>query len=132
MAVSVGDRLEDLVPQQFGIVGVVRQELLHVLVGKGTVVPPEDGGDPLLGEEDVAGALDLLEDVQGGTDVAEGFGLTERVVEVAERGLHPGLVAAVLRQQEGGFVTLLENAQQLVLQGVTTSDEILRVINEET
>ena len=38
---------------------------------------------------------------------------------------------SVLRQQQGGFVSLQENAQRLVLEGVTTSAEVMRVVNEE-
>lgn len=37
----------------------------------------------------------------------------------------------VLRNQQGGFVSLQENAQRLVLEGVTTSVEVMRVVNEE-
>lgn len=37
----------------------------------------------------------------------------------------------VLRKQQGGFVSLQENAQRLVLEGVTTSAEVMRVVNEE-
>ena len=97
---AVGCGLQDLVSEQFRVIRMVGQEFLHGPVGDGVVVPPEGGGDPLLGEEDVTGALDLLEDVQGGADVVEGFGLAERMVEEAESRLHPGLVAAVFRQQE--------------------------------
>jgi type IV pilus assembly protein PilB len=37
----------------------------------------------------------------------------------------------VLRNQQGGFTSLQENAQRLVLEGVTTSAEVMRVVNEE-
>ena len=36
-----------------------------------------------------------------------------------------------LKKPENGFVSLRENAVRLALQGVTTREEILRVINEE-
>ena len=94
----MGGGLQDLVFQKFRIIRVVFQELFHDGVCLGRVVPPQGGGDPLLWEEDVAGPLDILQGVQGRTDVAEGFFLTERMVEEAERGLHPGLVAPVLRK----------------------------------
>ena len=77
------------------------QELLHDGIGLGGVVAAKGGGDPLLGEEDVAGALDILQGFQGGADVADGFFLAERVVEETECGLHPGLVAPVLRPEQG-------------------------------
>ena len=80
---------------------MVFQELLHDGVGFGGVVAAEGSGDPLLGEEDVACALDILQGVQGRSDVAEGFFLAERVVEETERGLHPRFVAPVLRLEQG-------------------------------
>ena len=42
---------------------------------------------------------------------------------------HDTLEATLKRQ--GGFVTLQQNAQRLVLEGVTTSAEVLRVVNED-
>ena len=77
------------------------QELHYDGVGLGRVVAAEGGGDPLLGEEDVAGSLDILQGFQGRADVTEGFFLAERVVEKTERGLHPGFVAPVLWPEQG-------------------------------
>ena len=38
---------------------------------------------------------------------------------------------AALRRHDGDFISLQENAQRLVLEGMTTAEEVLRVVNEE-
>ena len=41
-------------------------------------------------------------------------------------------IEAELKRPGNGFVSLRENAIRLMLEGVTTSDEVLRVVNEDT
>ena len=75
--------LEDLVAQEGGVVGMVLEELPDFQHGLGAAVAAEEGAGPVAGEEDVTGALDFLEDVEAGADVADGGGLAQGVVEVA-------------------------------------------------
>ena len=40
-------------------------------------------------------------------------------------------IEAELKKPESGFVSLRDNAMRLVMEGVTTSEELLRVVSEE-
>ena len=88
--------MPNLVEEQGRIVGVGVKEIEELAVGLGAAVVAEEGADPVAGEEDVAGALDVAEGVEGGADVTDGVALAGGVVEPAKQGGGPGLDAAVL------------------------------------
>ena len=92
--------LKYLVAQEDGVVRIVLEEFLNFLPCLRTAVAAEQGSCPVAREENVAGALDFLEDVEAGTDVSDGGGLAQGVVEVAEYGGCPGLYASVFGLHE--------------------------------
>lgn len=61
----------------------------------------QEGADPVAGEEDVAGALDVEEGVEGGADVTDGVALAGGMVEPAEQRGGPRLDAAILGDEQG-------------------------------
>ena len=78
--------LPNLVEEQGRIVGVGVKEIEELAVGLGAAVVAEEGAEPVAGEEDVAGALDVAEGVEGGADVTDGVALAGGVVEPAKQG----------------------------------------------
>ena len=52
-----------------------------------------------------------------------------RALIAAQKGRET--VEAELKRPENGYVSLRENAMRLVKEGITTSGEVLRVINED-
>ena len=56
----------------------------------------ERGIHPARGEEDVAGALDLDQQVQRGTDMFFGVGRAQRMMKIVQSLEDPGLAPAVL------------------------------------
>ena len=65
-------------------------------------MPAERGVEPPLGEEDVAGALDLLQQIEAGPEVRFRRARPQRVMQEAEGGQHPRLAGAVGRVAQGG------------------------------
>ena len=63
--------------------------------------------------------------------VFEMFPITNRVRSCIASQVGRETVERELKSEDSDFVTLWENAIQLVFDGVTTTDEVLRVINEE-
>ena len=68
---------------------------------------------------------------RGRTAVVEVLGMNAAVRRMVTEGKPRAALEEELKKPENGFVSLRENAVRLALQGVTTREEILRVINEE-
>lgn len=88
--------MPDFVEEQGRIAGIGVDEVEQGAVGLGAAVVAEEGADPVAGEEDVSGALDVAEGVEGGADVTDGVALAGGMVEPAEQRGGPRLDAAIL------------------------------------
>ena len=93
--------MPDFVEEQGWIAGIGVNEVEQGAVGLGAAVVAQEGADPIAGEEDVAGALDVAKGVEGGADVTDGVALAGGVVEPTKQGGGPGLDAAVLGDEQG-------------------------------
>ena len=60
-------------------------------------MPAQRRIQPALGKEDIARGLDLLEQLEARKDVLLRLGGAQRVVQVAQRLEHPGLMLAIRR-----------------------------------
>ncbi len=63
--------------------------------------------------------------------VFEMLPVTAKIREQILKGNSRELIRAELAKEESNFVSLHENALRLVAEGITTADEVLRVVNEE-
>ncbi len=68
---------------------------------------------------------------RGRTAVFEMLEITSKVRAMISRHANRDEIEAELKKPESGFVSLRKNALRLVLEGVTTGEEVLRVISEE-
>ena len=68
---------------------------------------------------------------RGRTAVFEMLEITSKVRAMISRRAGRDEIEAELKKPESGFVSLRKNALRLVLEGVTTGEEVLRVISEE-
>ena len=76
------------------------EESLHFPVCLFAFMVSEQGACPILGEEDVAGALHFLKHFQSRTDILYRISLAQRVVEVSQGAGCPRFDASVLGFQE--------------------------------
>jgi type IV pilus assembly protein PilB len=68
---------------------------------------------------------------RGRTAVFEMLEITSKVRAMISRRASRDEIEAELKKPESGFVSLRKNALRLVLEGVTTGEEVMRVISEE-
>ncbi|MBR3555538.1 MAG: type II/IV secretion system protein [Oscillospiraceae bacterium] len=68
---------------------------------------------------------------RGRTAVFEMLEITSKVRAMISRRANRDEIEAELKKPESGFVSLRRNALRLVLEGVTTGEEVMRVISEE-
>ena len=68
---------------------------------------------------------------RGRTAVTEVLIMTPKLRRMVAEGLPRGEIEQELKKTENGYTSLRENAVKLALAGITTPEEILRVINEE-
>ncbi len=68
---------------------------------------------------------------RGRTAVFEIFPLTIQVRRMIAKGAGREAIESLLKDPNSGFVSLKDNAIKLVEEGVTTSDEVLRVVYED-
>ena len=68
---------------------------------------------------------------RGRIAVFEMLPITRKVRTMIADGSSRAQIEEELKSPEAGFVSLRENALRLVKEGITTSSEITRVINEE-
>jgi type IV pilus assembly protein PilB len=57
--------------------------------------------------------------------------VTREVRMLIEHGAGREQIEKELKSKEAGFISLHDNGVRLVREGITTSSEVLRVINEE-
>ena len=57
--------------------------------------------------------------------------VNSRVRRLISEGKSRDEIEAELKRPESGFVSLRENALRLVCEGVTTSEELMRVVSED-
>ena len=57
--------------------------------------------------------------------------INSRVRGMISRGASRDEIEEELKKPDSGFVSIRKNAFRLVLEGTTTTDEVLRVISEE-
>ena len=68
---------------------------------------------------------------RGRTAVFEIFPLSVQVRRMVARGMGREAIESLLTDPNSGFVSLKDNALKLVMEGKTTSDEVMRVIYED-
>ena len=68
---------------------------------------------------------------RGRTAVFEMLQITSKVRSMISRRASRDEIETELKKPESGFVSLRKNALRLVLEGVTTGEEVMRVISEE-
>ena len=104
---------------------------LHGTKRLGRTVAGQEAATPVGREEDVAGALDVGQPLQGGTDVLHRGEVAQGVVEIVEQGERPGLDATGLgggQRAEEGVAGLLVGHHG---SRYSTSEELLETVTPE-
>ena len=76
--------LENLIAEQWVVVGVVAEEALDLICGFGAMVATEECARPITGEEDIARTLHFAKLLQATVNIFAGLALARVVVEYCE------------------------------------------------